>query len=115
MLLLLQAYDRFANTGVNSSASVMATGHALLQLIEDWDTLLGTNINFLFGVFQADAQAYATTADEVGVVCFRQVSFSGWCVLYRLCCVTCLLQVALFEFNARNQITLWGVSPVVAV
>ena len=49
-------------------------------MIEDWDTLLASNINFIFGIWQASAQAYATNS----------------------------VDAALLEYNARNQITLWG-------
>ena len=52
------------------------------DILHDLDTLLGTDVNFLLGQWQQDALAYGTTPEEV----------------------------ANLEFNARNQLTLWGYS-----
>ena len=52
----------------------------MLDLIADVDKLLGTNTNYLLGHWIATARAMGTTAADQN----------------------------LLEFNARNQITLWG-------
>ncbi len=63
----MQGYNIFHTTGKNTTASVVSTGAAELQLIADWDELLGTDINFLFGTWQADALAYAQSDEDVRV------------------------------------------------
>jgi hypothetical protein len=70
----------YAVSGVNSSARATATTNALLGLIQDVDTLLGADVNFLLGQWLASAASYANTSEEI----------------------------AGLYFNARNQITLWG-------
>ncbi len=62
------------------SATKYAT--LLLQLITDIDTVLATNIHFLLGAWLNDAK---TQGKAVGAE-------------------------ALFEFNARNQVTMWYVA-----
>ncbi len=57
-----------------------ASGAALLALISDTDALLGTRREFLLGRWLADAKRWATNEEES----------------------------RLYEWNARNQITLWG-------
>jgi len=53
---------------------------SMLQLIADWDALLATNEAFLLGRWISSARSWATTEEEAN----------------------------LYEFNARNQLTLWG-------
>ena len=64
-----------------SELSILST--TLFDILDDLDALLSTNTNFLFGHWIADARqsAAANTPEDV---------------------------VDLIEFNARNQITLWG-------
>jgi alpha-N-acetylglucosaminidase len=57
-----------------------ASGAALVALISDTDTLLSTRREFLLGRWLADAKGWATNEEES----------------------------RLYEWNARNQITLWG-------
>ncbi len=59
---------------------VQAAGARLCELIADLDTLLGTRREFLLGRWLADARHWATNDAES----------------------------ALYEWNARTQITLWG-------
>ncbi|XP_059151903.1 LOW QUALITY PROTEIN: alpha-N-acetylglucosaminidase-like [Physella acuta] len=55
-------------------------GASLVDLLADLDHLLSANERFLLGTWIADARSWATDADES----------------------------KLYEYNARNQITLWG-------
>lgn len=57
-------------------------GARLLQIVDDTDEILASNANFLFGNWISDARAWGATLEERD----------------RL------------EFNARNQVTLWGPS-----
>jgi len=52
----------------------------LLQVIMDHDAVLATNVHYLFGVWIANARAWASTAQEAD----------------------------LLEYNARTQLTTWG-------
>lgn len=54
----------------------------MMDIFKDLNAVLSTHKNFLLGVWLENAKKWATTSDEEG----------------------------LFEFNARNQITLWGPS-----
>lgn len=60
--------------------SVVTISTALLDVLTDWDMLLNTHESFLLGTWIRDARAMAHTKVDAD----------------------------LFEFNARNQITLWG-------
>jgi hypothetical protein len=60
-----QAFQRYQFLNLNSSASVASTSAFLLGILEDLDTLLGSDVNFLLGTWQSAARAYATTPDEV--------------------------------------------------
>lgn len=55
-------------------------GARLLRIIDDTEEILASNANFLFGNWIADARAWGATREEAD----------------------------LLEFNARNQVTLWG-------
>lgn len=61
-------------------ARVEASGAQLLQVMDDLDTLLATQEAFLLGRWLEDAKRWATNDEER----------------------------TLYEWNARNQITLWG-------
>ena len=62
------------------NATLTAVGRTIMSLLEDWDALLNTNERFLLGCWIRDARQWGATVDE-----------QDW-----------------LEFNARNQITLWG-------
>ena len=62
------------------NATLVVVGATILSLIEDWDALLNTNVHFLLGPWIRDARQWGETVEE-----------QDW-----------------LEFNARNQITLWG-------
>ncbi|KAH9901084.1 alpha-N-acetylglucosaminidase [Cubamyces lactineus] len=71
-----------AYTSPNSTASVVsAAAEPLLALLADLDALLYTNEHFLLSAWIADARRWARGAHAYG---------------------------AFLEYNARNQITLWG-------
>eukprot|EP00054_Salpingoeca_dolichothecata_P008009 m.45743 g.45743 ORF g.45743 m.45743 type:complete len:799 (+) comp17449_c0_seq1:3-2399(+) len=76
------AFQRWQFLRQNSSVEVAATSALLQSIIKDMDTLLGSNVNFLLGNWIEDAKKWGKTADEINNK----------------------------EFNARNQITLWGPS-----
>jgi len=62
--------------------SFKAGSISLLELLRDMDTLLGTDTHFLLGHWLEDAKAWGTNDAEK----------------------------VLYEYNARNQLTLWGPS-----
>ena len=62
------------------NTSLSTVGRTILSLLEDWDALLNTNVHFLLGTWIRDARQWGATVDE-----------QHW-----------------LEWNARNQITLWG-------
>ena len=62
------------------SQSFRSLGESMVRLREDWDELLLTHEAFLFGRWVNDAKNWATGPAEA----------------------------ELYEFNARNQLTLWG-------
>lgn len=66
----------------NVTGSIGSVGAAMLTLISTLDSLLATNINYLFGVWTTGAVNLAGSANET----------------------------SLFLFNAKNQVTLWGPS-----
>eukprot|EP00755_Sulcionema_specki_P003087 Sspe_Gene.3497::Locus_1162_Transcript_1_1_Confidence_1.000_Length_2577::g.3497::m.3497/K01205/NAGLU; alpha-N-acetylglucosaminidase len=64
----------------NDTARINTTGAKILEFIDDYDSLLGTDYNFMLGRWIHWARGWGTTTEE-----------SNW-----------------LEWNARNQITLWG-------
>lgn len=62
------------------NVTLAAAGRTVLALLEDWDALLNTNVHYLLGTWIRDARQWGATVEE-----------QDW-----------------LEFNARNQITLWG-------
>jgi hypothetical protein len=81
--LFLDLYYMLQAANDRQDATSFATiGTTMLQLFEDWDTLLNTHEAYLLGRWIADARSWAADATEAD----------------------------LFDFNARNQITLWGES-----
>ncbi|EDO46476.1 predicted protein [Nematostella vectensis] len=80
-LRVIPIYNDLISAYKNRSAlNVIHFGSRLLEMFDDLDSLLQTNRNFLLGRWLNSAKALGTTPAEV----------------------------ALYEFNARNQITLWG-------
>eukprot|EP01113_Clastostelium_recurvatum_P033265 TRINITY_DN437_c0_g1_i1.p1 TRINITY_DN437_c0_g1~~TRINITY_DN437_c0_g1_i1.p1 ORF type:complete len:814 (-),score=188.09 TRINITY_DN437_c0_g1_i1:60-2501(-) len=79
-LMFANEYKRFQTNGTDTKAEVSRLGDQLLGMIEDLDTLLSSDPNFLLGRWIASARSWATNSEEG----------------------------ANYEFNARNQITLWG-------
>lgn len=76
------AFQKFQFFNYNSSVEVGATSTFLLGLLQDLDSLLATDPNFLLGKWQSKARSFGSTAEELSNL----------------------------EFNARNQLTLWGYS-----
>jgi alpha-N-acetylglucosaminidase len=76
-----EPYNRIAEAyAARDAQGVAAAGSAFLELIDDMDTLAATRSEFLLGRWIADARRWAQTDKEA----------------------------RLYEWNARNQITLWG-------
>lgn len=77
-------YDYFLlaqNAYTHSDAMTLkALSSDMLSLLFDWDALLSSHPSYLLGRWIADARAWAKDSDEAD----------------------------LFDYNARNQITLWG-------
>lgn len=69
------------NTMSSSSQDITAAGQPLLDLLDDLDALLFTNENYLFSTWIADAKQWA----------HGNASYA-----------------AFLEYQARNQLTLWG-------
>ena len=76
-------YNRYTQEKVNTSVQLGLISSAMLALCDDLDTLLGTNKNFLLGHWIADARASVPSTSPAEAVNNA-------------------------EFNARNQITMWG-------
>jgi len=74
------AYARYQNEKLNTTSRVVPALNMLLDMIVDTDSILGTDVNFLLGVWLESAKSWSSDPTEI----------------------------ANLEFNARNQITLWG-------
>jgi alpha-N-acetylglucosaminidase len=79
---LFYDYYAFAQAAYTAKdfSSFLSMSTEMIQLIRDWDKLLSSHESYLLGKWIADARAWAQDATEAD----------------------------LFDFNARNQITLWG-------
>ena len=78
----IDVYARLVNIFNSSTASqVCAAGKPLLDILDDVETLLATNENYLLSTWIADARQWA----------HGDASYAAY-----------------LEYNARNQITLWG-------
>ena len=73
------AYKKYQYFGINSSSELMQITNAMLEMIADLDKLLASNENFLLGKWIKGARSSVKDASK-----------------------------DLYEFNARNQITMWG-------
>ncbi|CAL1694796.1 unnamed protein product [Somion occarium] len=73
------------NSSATSREAVTSAGEQLLHLLGDLDRLLYTNENFLLSTWIADARQWAGAGPETNA------SYAAY-----------------LEYNARNQITLWG-------
>jgi len=81
--LFLDFYHMLQSANERQDANSFATiGAAMLGLLKDWDLLLSSHESYLLGRWISDARSWA--ADET--------------------------EADLFDYNARNQITLWGES-----
>ncbi|RDX54615.1 alpha-N-acetylglucosaminidase [Lentinus brumalis] len=78
--VLVAAYNSTSNPSV-----VSAAGHTLLDLLADLDALLATNDHFLLSNWIRDARSWADGKDK------NSEAYAAY-----------------LEYNARNQITLWG-------
>ena len=76
------AYKKYQYHGLNSSLEFIQITNAMFEMITDLDRLLATNENFLLGKWIEGARNSVKEASEV--------------------------VQDLYEFNARNQITMWG-------
>ena len=81
--MYLLAYMKFAVQHVNSSQELTAISSAMIQLLTDLDDLLASDTNFLLGHWILDARNSAPSSSPQSVT-------------------------DNLEFNARNQITMWG-------
>ena len=77
------AYDKFNNIGIDSSEEMISISTEMVELLTWLDKYLGTNVNFLLGTWIADARMSVSANASTDVI-------------------------KNFEFNARNQITMWG-------
>ena len=73
------AYKKYQYSGQNSSLEFIQITNTMLEMIADLDRLLASNENFLLGKWIKDARSSVKDASK-----------------------------DLYEFNARNQITMWG-------
>ena len=76
-------YNQYAHNKVNTSVQLNAIRSAMLQLFDDLDMLLASNTNFLLGHWITDARASVPNTSPSSAVDNA-------------------------EFNARNQVTMWG-------
>ena len=76
------AYQKYQNFGHNSSLEFIQITNTMLEMIADLDRLLASNENFLLGKWIKDARSSVKHAST--------------------------MVQDLYEFNARNQITMWG-------
>jgi alpha-N-acetylglucosaminidase len=77
--LLDGAYDVYVAARQDPHNQVKNLGAGLVQLLSELELILSTNENYLLGVWTERAKAWATNGET-----------------------------ELYEFNARNQLTLWG-------
>ncbi|CAL1694792.1 unnamed protein product [Somion occarium] len=73
------------NNSTSSHEHIMSTGSNLVRLLGDLDRLLYTNENFLLSTWIADARQWAGNGPRANT------SYAAY-----------------LEYNARNQLTLWG-------
>ena len=73
------------NSSTTSAQDIRSSGSTLIRLLGDLDSLLHTDENFLLSTWIADARQWAGTGQE------SNTSY-----------------LAYLEYNARNQLTLWG-------
>lgn len=76
-------YTAEYNMNTTNIDNLVALSSAMLELLDDLDTLLASNTNFLLGHWIADARASVPSSSPPSAVVNA-------------------------EFNARNQVTMWG-------
>ncbi|XP_046556679.1 alpha-N-acetylglucosaminidase-like [Haliotis rubra] len=74
--------DVIAAYNKSDTASLRSAGVKMIDLLSDLDTLLATDVHFLLGTWTSDAARHFSTPQEK----------------------------ALYDYNSRNQVTLWGPS-----
>ncbi|XP_046550254.1 alpha-N-acetylglucosaminidase-like [Haliotis rubra] len=74
--------DVIAAYNKSDTASLRSAGAKMIDLLSDLDTLLATDVHFLLGTWTSDAARHFSTPQEK----------------------------ALYDYNSRNQVTLWGPS-----
>lgn len=80
--MYMLAYNKLGK-GASPITELTSISSAMLQLLVDLDALLGSDTNFLLGHWIADARGSAPSGSSADVL-------------------------ANLEFNARNQVTMWG-------
>jgi alpha-N-acetylglucosaminidase len=78
--MFMVSYQRYQFDHVNSSVEFNAIVSRMMEIIDDLDKLLGTDFNFLLGIWIESARNWGDTDEEKNQL----------------------------ELNARNQVTLWG-------
>eukprot|EP00118_Oscarella_pearsei_P005009 m.22289 g.22289 ORF g.22289 m.22289 type:complete len:807 (+) comp28318_c0_seq2:22-2442(+) len=78
--IFMISYQRYQLNKTNSSMEFDGIVSPMMQLIDDLDSILGTNVNFLLGTWISSARSWGDTDEEKNQL----------------------------EMNARNQVTLWG-------
>ena len=77
------SYSRFVNSNINTTADLEALTVVMLDILDDLELLLASDTNFLLGHWIADARASIPSSSPLSAVDNA-------------------------EFNARNQVTMWG-------
>ncbi|TCD70100.1 hypothetical protein EIP91_004829 [Steccherinum ochraceum] len=77
------------NSSITSDHAVRIAGQPLLNILSDMDALLATNENFLLSTWIQDARQWATVGP--GRLARTNQTYAAY-----------------LEYNARNQLTLWG-------
>ena len=77
------AYNRFVKSGMNVTMELYALTSVMLDIMDDLEILLASDTNFLLGHWIADARASVPSTSPPSAVNNA-------------------------EFNARNQVTMWG-------
>ena len=79
------------NSSTTNDHSIRIAGQPLLDILQDMDALLASNENFLLSTWISDAKQWATSGP--GRLSKTNQTYASY-----------------LEYNARNQLTLWGPS-----
>ena len=77
------SYSRFIHSNINMTADLKALTTVMLDILDDLELLLASDTNFLLGHWIADARASVPSSSPVSAIDNA-------------------------EYNARNQVTMWG-------